>query len=165
MRKFNCQWSSSNHWTPSSKDAIPTKTEISLQSHFYSGSSKPLNTSHLNTRYFLQKDVDVQTCQVQYVKIHGMTVLKNEIWILEPQNQQQSSGATEKKKQTGCCAEAREAKFVHKDVPLIMRQITFSVVVLQNGWFEVLQIISQQVIFSDRRGGIILPISSESKVY
>lgn len=53
------------------------KTEISLQSHFYYGSSKSLNTPHPNTRYFLQKDMDVQTRQVQYVEIHGMTVLKN----------------------------------------------------------------------------------------
>lgn len=54
------------------------KTEISLQSHFYYRSSKSHNTPHSNTRYFLQKDMDVQTCPVQYVKIQGTTVLKNE---------------------------------------------------------------------------------------
>lgn len=110
MRKFNCPLSSFNHWTPSSKDVIHTKTEISLQSHFYYGSSKSLNTPHPNKRYFLQKDMDLQACQVQDVKIHGMTVLKIERWILDPPKQQQSSGttATEKEEQPGCCAKIRE---------------------------------------------------------
>lgn len=48
---------------------------------------------------------------------------------------------------------------------LITTTIGSQVIGLQKEWFEALQINSQQVIFSDGKGGMILPISSESKVY
>lgn len=53
------------------------------------------------------------------------------------------------------------------EVPLITITIGSQVTGLQKGWFEALQINSQQVIFFffARKGGMILPISSESKVY
>lgn len=67
------------------------KTEISLQSHFYYGSSK-----FPNRRQLLQKDKAVQACHEQHVKINGTTVLKNEkdeFWnhqhCSNPQAQQQ----------------------------------------------------------------------------
>lgn len=131
MRKFNCQWSYFNHQTLFSEDAIHLKTEISLQSYLYYGSSNSLNTPHLNRRYFLQKDMDVQIRQVQYAKIYGMWVLKNLRWILEPWKQQQSSGTmpTEKEKQTGCCAEIREVctkKMYHKSTTNYKTNYIFS---------------------------------------
>lgn len=48
---------------------------------------------------------------------------------------------------------------------LITTTIGSQVIGLQKEWFEALQINSQKVIFSDGKGGMILPISSESKVY
>lgn len=65
------------------------RTETSLQSHFYYGSSKFPNRPHPSRRHFLQKDKAVQTCHVQLVKVNGTTGLKNERRILEPPTLQQ----------------------------------------------------------------------------
>lgn len=152
--KFNCQWSPCNHWTPSNWDGIQMKTEISLQRRFYYGSSKFPNRPHPNRRQLLQKDKAVQACHEQHVKINGTTVLKNEkddFWnhqnCSNPQGQQQQRRKSR--------LDGWGAKFVHKichQTPpdhnhnRVTRQ---QVIGLQKGWFEALQINSQQVIFSD----------------
>lgn len=143
MRKFNSPLSSFNHWTPSSKDAIHTKTEISLQRHFYFGSSKSLNTPHPNEGFSAER--------------HGFAsmpsaVHQDMIKDDNSENWKMNFGSTKtaailcyNSNREGRAAwmlcKGKRGKFVHRDVSpeqlLITRQIEFTAVVLvvfQNGW-------------------------------